>query len=663
MNTAVPTRPAAPRHADPAQAAWSAGVAHARAGREAAALPLFEKATRLAPREPLYWLNRAVVERRLKRFEAALRSARTAFDLDRRELLTCHQLVELLRLNYRDAEALQALEQLDPATPRDTRHWRLAGALRMALRRWEPAAQAWLQVLAEQPADTDAYMQLGFALANLKRHAEGAECFRTVAMLEPAQLGAALYAMHYAAWACDWVQGPQDVARVRASLAVALRDGQAPSFSPFALLAAEDDPLLQRELAQVESARIARQARALAGWTPPPAGAAGHPQAWRAMQGGRIRVGFVSADFRLHATSILLVQALENLDRSRFEVVLYSHGPDDGSALGARVRAAADRVVDTREMIPEVQARRIRDDGIALLVDLCGYTANSRLGVFALRPAPVQLSWLAYPGTTGSDFIDYLVGDPVVTPMAHAAHYSECIAQLPVCYQPTDERRDHPQPLDSRAACGLPEQGFVFASFNQSYKITEPVFEAWCRILARTPGSVLWLLVPEAETRERLCAQAQARGIAPGRLVFAPFVEQAEHLARLPQADLFLDTFPCGAHTTCNDALWMGLPVLTLRGRSFASRVAASLLHAAGLPDLVCDDLAAYEALAVALATDGGDALQACRDHLWQNRRDLPLFDNTRLSADLGALLERMARRWADGLPPAPLPAIGTAAG
>lgn len=661
MNTVAHRRPAPARSNHPAHDAWSAGVAHARAGRDAAALPQFERATRLAPREPLYWLNRAVVERRLKRFESAMDSARRAFDLDRRHIVACHQLVELLRLNYRDEQALQALEELDPATPRDTQHWRLAGALRMAQRHWEPAAQAWLQVLAEQPADIEAYIQLGFALANLKRHAEGAECFRTVTLLEPQQLGAALYAMHYAAWACDWVQGRGDVQRVRESLAIALRDGQAPTFSPFALLAAEDDPLLQRRLAEVEAARIARDTRALAGWAPFPGGADGHPQAWQRVQHGRVRVGFVCADFRLHATSILLVQTLENLDRSRFEVVLYAHGTGDESALSQRVRAAGDLLVDTREMIAEVQAQRIRDDGIAVLVDLCGYTANSRLGVFALRPAPVQAAWLAYPGTTGSDYIDYLIGDPVVTPLAHAAHYSECIAQLPVCYQATDERREHPQPVDSRAACALPEDAFVFASFNQSYKITEPVFDAWCRILARVPGSVLWLLVPEAEARERLHAQALQRGIAAQRLVFAPFVAQAAHLARLPQADLFLDTFPCGAHTTCNDALWMGLPVLTLRGQTFAARVAASLLHACDMPEMVADDLPAYETLAVALATHERARLSALRERLWDERRELALFDNTRLAAGLADLLGRMVQRWRDGLAPAPLAAAGAA--
>lgn len=649
------------RHAADARKAWSSGVALAKAGREIEALPLLEKATALMPREPLYWMNRASVERRLKRFESALHSARMAFDLDRGSALGCHLLTELLRLNSRDDEALQALHQLDPATPRDTQHWRLEGALQAVARRFEKAAFAWLQVLAESPADTEAYMQLGFALANLKRFAEGAECFRTVTILDPSALGAATYALHYAAWACHWATMGEDGGRVAKALAIAEARGEAPSFSPFSLLAETDDAQLLRRLATLEAGRIARQARALAGWRPPLAGRSGHPQAALALGSGRIRIGFVSGDFRLHATSILLVRIIELLDRKRFEVVLYSHGVDDGSALGRRIRGAADRVVDTRTMIPEQMARRIRDDGIALLVDLCGYTAGSRLSAFALRPAPVQVSWLAYPGTTGADYIDYIVGDPVVTPMAHAGHYVEHIAQVPRCYQATDALREHPAPVATRAECGLPAQAFVFASFNQSYKLTEPVFDAWCRILQRTPGSVLWLLVPETEARERLVGHGQALGIAPERLIFAPFVDQSAHLARLPQADLFLDTFPCGAHTTCNDALWMGLPVLTIKGCSFASRVASSLVQAVDLPQLVVDDLAAYEDLAVELATSGRARLDAARAYLTENRQSLPLFDSTRLAREVGDLFERMVRRWLDGEAPSALPAAGIA--
>jgi predicted O-linked N-acetylglucosamine transferase (SPINDLY family) len=641
-----------------AQQAWQQGVAHAQAGRDAQALPLLVRATELAPRVALYWLNRSGAERRLRRSGEAIHSARQAFTLEPANPLACQMLAELLRLNNRDAEALQALRALAPETPRDAQHWLLQGSVLMALREWQDAALAFLQVLQQRPADGEAYMQLGFALANLRRFGEAAECFRTLTALDPSALGAAVYAAHYAAWSCDWSQGHEDHQRMAQALALQEGRSDTPAFSPFCLLSIDDDAAFHLRAARMEAARIARTARDNAGWTAPDPGPAGYPLVMQslgqALGLGRIRVGFVSADFRTHATSMLLVQTLERLDRGRFELTLYSHGPDDRSPLRARMVAAVDHFVDCSTMNTPEQAARIRADGIALLVDMSGYTQSSRLSVFALRPAPVQALWLAYPSTTGSDFIDYLIGDPLLTPMAHAEDFSEQLVQLPVCYEPTDEQREHPEPAE-RAACGLPEDAFVYACFNQSYKITEEVFSRWCRILHQVPGSVLWLLVPQAEIQAALHQRAAERGIAAERVIFAPFVTPTEHLARLPQADLFLDTFPYGAHTTCSDALWMGLPVLTQTGRSFSARVAGSLLNAVGLPELAVDNAEDYETLAVRLAQDH-EALADIRDHLWDNRRDLPLFDNQRFTAEFGAVLERMVGHWAAGGRPQALP-------
>jgi protein O-GlcNAc transferase len=639
-----------------AQQAWNQGVAKVRAGQDREALPLFVRATQLAPGVALYWLNRSGAERRLHHAADAIASAREAFTLGTDNPLACQMLAELLRLNNRDAEALKVLRALDPATPRDAQHWLLEGSALMALREWQEAAVAFLQVLQLKPAHIDAYMQLGFALANLRRYGEAAECFRTVTMVEPAEFGAAVYAAHYAAWACDWTQGSEDHARLVTALALQEGRAEPPAFSPFCLLSMNDDAALHLRAASMEGARIARVARQATDWIAPAPGPAGWPQVVAALDQGRVRLGFVSADFRTHATSLLLVQTLERLDRSRFEVVLYSHGPDDGTPLRRRMEAAADRFVDCTTMNATEQVARIRADGIALLVDMSGYTQSTRLSVFALRAAPVQALWLAYPSTTGSDFIDYLIGDPVLTPMAHAADFSEKIAQLPLCYEPTDERREHPEPVETRAECGLPDDAFVYACFNQSYKITEEVFSRWCRILQQVHGSVLWLLVPQPEIQTALHARAAERGIDPARLIFAPFVSPSQHLARLPQADLFLDTFPYGAHTTCSDALWMGLPVLTQTGRSFSARVAGSLLHAVGLPELAVETAEDYETLAVQLARDRV-ALTDIRDHLWDQRRELPLFDNGRFTAEFGALAERLVRHWQAGGAPVAQPA------
>ena len=634
-----------------AHAQWQQGVTLARQGRHQQAVAHFEKATKLSPSVPLYWLNLASSQRKLLKTDAAMANARRAFELDTRDEVACHLLAELLRQNNRDDDALAALEALHPDVKRSTRHSMLQGAVMMNMGRWQEGAMAFLQVLSEKPADIESYQQLGFALSNLKRFGEAAECFRTIAILEPAHFGAAVYAAHYAAWACDWRQVDEDLARLNQALALQGPGVAQTAFSPFCLLSMNDDAAMHRAGAEMEARRVAEQVRRST--TRPVATA--WPEAEAALAAGKLRVGFVSADFRTHATSMLLVQTLERLPRGRFEVHLYSHGKDDGTALRRRMEAAADAFVDTSTMNAEEQAARIQADGITILVDLSGYTASTRLGVFALRPAPVQVLWLAYPSTIGGDFIDYIVGDPILTPMEHAADFREHIAQLPLCYEPTDEQREHPEP-SSRADSGLPEDAFVYACFNQSYKITEEVFGRWCRILHRVPHAVLWLLVPQEEIQAALRQRAVERGIDPARLILAPFVDPVDHLARLPQADLFLDTFPYGAHTTCSDALWMGLPVLTQKGRSFSARVAASLLNAVGLPDWAVDDGDSYEERAVALAMDPGE-LEAARDHLWDNRRDLPLFDNERFTGELAALFDRMAQRWQQGLPPAPLEA------
>ena len=352
---------------------------------------------------------------------------------------------------------------------------------------------------------------------------------------------------------------------------------------------------------------------------------------------------------------------LESIDRDRFELVFYASGPDDRSATRQRVMSSATQVHEVAQWPTDQLAQQIRSDQIGVLLDLKGFTLGTRLDVLARRPAPIQVAWLGYPATTGASFIDYIVGDPVVTPLEAQPYYSESIAQMPYCYQPNDSLRSRPAAL-TRAECGLPENGLVFAGFNQSYKILPPVFDAWCRILATSDDAVLWLLVPDVDTQARLLQVAAGHGIAPQRLVFAPFVDTEQHRARLPNADLFLDTYPCGGHTTASDALWAGVPVLTMIGDSFASRVAASLLCTLGLPELVCDGLNAYTAQALHYAADR-PALAAVRERLAAGRVHSPLFDGRRFARDFEQLLLRMVARQDAGLPPAQLPAelTGTA--
>ncbi len=369
-------------------------------------------------------------------------------------------------------------------------------------------------------------------------------------------------------------------------------------------------------------------------------------------RGARIRLGYVSADFRNHATAFLITELFERHDRARFEVFGYNIGYRDESAIGARMVAALDHVADLTGMGDREAAQRIADDRIDLLVDLKGYTFESRANIFSYRPAPIQVNYLGYPGTTGSTHLDYIVVDDVIAPADHQPFYDERIVRLPNSYQP-NVRRPGVDPEASRAAHGLPDDGFVFCCFNNAYKITPLVFDIWMRLLGAVPGSVLWLFQANEQAHGNLRREAEARGVAADRLVFAPRAHNVDHLARQGLADLFLDTLPIGAHTTASDALWAGVPVVTCLGPYFPGRVAASLLHAVGLPELVTTDFAAYEALALDLATNP-ERLGALRARLARNRDAAPLFDMPRYARNFEAALARMVALHDAGLPPEP---------
>lgn len=369
----------------------------------------------------------------------------------------------------------------------------------------------------------------------------------------------------------------------------------------------------------------------------------------------RLRIGYLSADFRQHPLAYLTASVFERHDRERFEIHAYSVGPEDDSPIRRRLLDAFDRFIDLRDLSHAAAARRIREDEIDILVDLNGYTRDARPEILALRPAPIQVSWLGFPGTMGVSFMDYLIVDPWVVPPAEAAAYDEALAYLPDTYQPVDSRREVAR-TPTRAEAGLPEQGFIFCCFNNPNKITPELFDLWCGLLRELPDAILWLYARDRDARSNLMEAATARGVEAGRLCFAEHRPQAEHLARVGLADLFLDTLPYNAHTTASDALWVGVPVLTCPGPTFASRVASSLLHAAGLPDLIARDLADYRVRALALARDPA-ALGALRSRLRAARETAPLFDSERFTRALERLYHDMQARRHSGQPPGRLEA------
>lgn len=370
----------------------------------------------------------------------------------------------------------------------------------------------------------------------------------------------------------------------------------------------------------------------------------------------KLRLGYLSCDFHEHATALLLVELFEAHDRGQFEVFAYSYGPDDGSGMRQRLRRCFDHFEDIQSMSSREAACLIHRHQIDILIDLKGYTQSTRTAILTLRPAPIQVNYLGYPGTLGGSVCDYIITDRFLTPPESANDYSEAFAYLPDTYQPHGRHAPIGE-RPSRAAAGLPEQGFVFCCFNQPYKITPDIFDVWCRLLANVPGSVLWLL-KTTRSMGNLRNEAYQRGIAPERLVFADDRSQIDHLGRLPLADLVLDTLPYNAHTTASDALWANVPLVTCSGDTFPSRVAGSLLRAVGLPQLVADDLDQYYTLAFDLAMNP-DLLARTRTQLAANRLDSPLFDILRYTRNLESLYYTMWRRYRSGEKPA---AIGTAA-
>jgi predicted O-linked N-acetylglucosamine transferase (SPINDLY family) len=372
------------------------------------------------------------------------------------------------------------------------------------------------------------------------------------------------------------------------------------------------------------------------------------PPLWQGRTYGhdRIRVAYLSADFGDHPTSYLMAGVLEQHDRRRFETIGLSLQPGGTGHYAERVRAAFDRFLEVGTQSDEAIARGIRDMEIDILVDLMGHTRGTRLGILARRPAPVQVSYLGYPGTTAAPYVDYLIADEFVIPGSQRPCYSESIVYLPHCFQANDHRRALPQ-APTRAQAGLPENGFVFCAFNATYKLTPDLFDLWCRLLRSVAGSVLWLLADRESTKLNLEREAHAREVAAGRLIFATRLDYERHLARLRLADLFLDTSPFNAGATASDALWAGVPVLTCPGEALSSRMAGSLLRAVGLTELIADSLKDYERRACELAGNPA-TLSSVKARLWDNRTSMPLFDTPRFCGHLEraymAMFERAQR-------------------
>lgn len=485
------------------------------------------------------------------------------------------------------------------------------GGILQDLQRYDEALAFYRRILLIKPDHTGALSNLGNVMQELNRHAEAIEVFMKLlsidAEYEYAYGGIVYSRMH----CCDWQNFEADAKYISRKISEGKR-----ICKPFELLPVSESAAEQFSCSKIFVQHLYPAANLNSN-------VSGHPVR------DKIRVAYLSADFRQHPVSQLLVEVIEQHDRDRFEIFGISFGLDDQSALRHRIVNAFDRFIDVSQQSDDEIASLLRAQKIDIAIDLMGFTTNARMGIFSRKLVPVQATFLGYAGTTGADYIDYIVADNVVIPDEDIEYYSERVVRLPGCFQPGDSQREISASVPSRVAAGLPEHGFVFCAFNNHYKITPYIFDVWMRLLRQIEGSVLWLSPCTPIARENLLREAKLRGVGAERLIFAERTKGlADHLARHQLANLFLDTSPYNAHTTANDALWAGLPVLTLMGSTFAGRVAASLLSAIDLAEMVAHSLDEYEALALQLANNPA-MLNSIKDKLIVEKNTSRLFNTS----------------------------------
>ena len=563
------------------------------------AVELFDQVININPLHAVAYSNRGYALRELKRYEEAVASYNKAL---------------ILKPDYTDAYYNRGINLAE-------------------LMRYEEASLSYDKAIALRPDYAEAYSSRGFALYELKRYKEAQSSFDKAYVLKPDTdflFGNMLYNKMKM---CDWSGIDNHLQHLVATI-----DCRQKICAPLTLPGLLDSPSLQQTAAEIFVQERFPESHVL-------------PAIQKYARHDKIRIGYFSADFRNHATAYLMAELFEQHDRSKFEIIAFSFGPNTLDVLRKRAVVAFDQFIDVQAMRDDEVALLSRKHEIDIALDLNGLTTHSRPGIFALRAAPIQVSYLGYPGTMGAEYVDYLIADETVIPTKSRSYYTEKIVWLPHSYQVNDSRRVIAEKVFSRKELGLPATGFVFCCFNDSFKITPSTFDGWMRILGQVTGSVFWLLEDNATASGNLRREAVQRGIEAERVIFAKRIPVAEHLARHRVADLFLDTLPCNAHTTASDALWAGLPVLTCIGESFASRVAASLLNAICLPELITSSQEEYEAVAINLARNPVQ-LAWLKLKLEQNRLTTPLFATQRYARDIEAAYTVMYERYHADLPP-----------
>lgn len=617
---------------DLAEAHCCRGLAHRALGQLPEALRSLERAISIRPDFAEAFCNRGLVLKELGDSHAALASYERAITLQSNFAEAFHNRALVLKELRRRSEALADYDRAIALKPDYAEAYADRGNLLKDLKRFDEALASYDRAIALQPDFAEVYANRGNLLRDLMRYEAAVESY-DAALTRGARSNYVRSMRLYARLhLCDWRNWDGEVAELIAGV-----EADRAVVHPFLVLALTDSAALQRKAARI--------------WTREECPAdSSLPALGIRPRGEKIRVGYFSADFREHAVARLTAGLFEAHDRARFELTALSFGPDDGGPMRRRLERAFDRFIDVREQSDRDVALLARRLELDIAVDLGGFTAEARPGIFALRAAPLQVSYLGYLGTLGAAYMDYLVADRTIVPASHQDHYAERILYLP-SYQANDARRLTAQQVLSRQELGLPPGGAVLCCFNANYKLNPGIFDRWMRILRRAPDSVLYLYAGSTAVEANLRKEAGARDIDPARLFFGGKLPYEQYLARYRVADLFLDTLPYNAGTTASDALWAGLPVLTCAGNAFAGRVGASLLQAIGLPELITSSGEQYEDVAVELARDPA-RLEELKRRLEVQGRRASLFDTTAFTRALEQAYIGIHERHQLGLPP-----------
>lgn len=606
------------------------GLLHAQRGDFADAEPLLKRAARVDADNPHVLFNYANVLRALHKTDDALAWLTKAIAVSPNFADAYLNRGAILMARQELHGAIAEFDRAIAIAPSSAAFANRGSALQQ-LGQLDEALGSYQRAIELAPSNPQNHFVLSEILAQMGRDDEAIDALeRTIALNKafPFALSKLVASRRKRA---DWRSFEVE----QAGLGEAVESGVA--VDPFTFFHASSSPAHQLICAKTYVANVAPEKGAARPGTPPPV--------------SRLRVAYLSADFRNHATAHLMAGIFEEHDRERFEISAISHGPDDRSTMRSRLEAAFERFEDVGHLADEDVVKLIRQLDIEVLVDLGGFTAGARPKVLARRAAPIQVNYLGFAGTMGASYIDYIMADRIVIPEGEQKHYAEKVIYLPDSYQANDARRSLAN-VPARSEVGLADDAFVYCAFNRTSKITPVMFDVWMRLLAKTAGSVLWLLDGDTIARENLKREAVARGIAAERIVFAPHAPADAHLARHRLADLYLDTLPYNAHTAASDALWAGLPVLTCLGNAFAGRVAASILNAVGLPELVTRSLDDYEGLALRIAHDS-EVRSALRSKLASQRITWPLFDTARMTRHIEKAYSEIWRRHCAGEAPA----------